>query len=35
MAIGQDSGQPREASQDEQERHGAGLHYPGDRCDDA
>jgi len=35
MAVGQDRGQPGEASQDEQERHGAGLHHPGGRCDDA
>ena len=35
MAVGQDSGQPCEASQDEQERHCAGLHHPGGRCDNA
>jgi len=35
MAVSQERGQPREASQDEQERHGAGLYHPGDRCDDA
>tara|TARA_B100000929_G_scaffold1363_1_gene1183 strand:- start:409 stop:516 length:108 start_codon:yes stop_codon:yes gene_type:complete len=35
MAVGQDSGQSGEAGQNKQERHGAGLHYPGGRCDDA
>jgi len=35
MAVGQERGQPGEAGQNEQERHGAGLHHPGGGCNDA